>query len=284
MANSLLMVDGLLQYCLRCGFPLLEPYCRYCHQYNPDNWANSFMDDEFKNWRKEPVTSGPACDQGSYILLIDVSGSTKFTYKAPASYKQPPVKKVAEALGAEVYRHLRAIIPEEQLLLDLDFYVKESKHRKRTNVQIIQDYCRTQGFSPLDCSLQTKEKYISRKQIIEYAVRLFLDALSVREPQATVVPIFFNDMLTVPSHDFSQLFSVDVNRPSLSDLYELGKSYCNHYNAPIILAKESVLECVLKMPAGGQTATGPALAFSCGLASKMTSPVRSMYYCPDPES
>lgn len=68
-----------------------------------------------------------------FILLIDTSASTKCTYRAPPEYKQPPLRRIAEALGSEVYRHLRAYIPEEELLANLDFYVRESQYHRHTH-------------------------------------------------------------------------------------------------------------------------------------------------------
>lgn len=99
-------------------------------------------------------------------------------------------------------------------------------------------YCSRNGFSAQDLKdLPKKEKYISRRQVVEYALRHLLEVLARREPEAVVIPIIFNETIEVPSADFDHFSAIDIHKENEEELYALGQRQSYDSADPIYRSK-----------------------------------------------
>lgn len=105
--------------------------------------------------------------------------------------------------------------------------------------------------------------------MIQYGISSFLEELSVKDPEARVYIVYFNNNIHVPGENFEGYLTIpDIDIQTPEDVFELGKKYANVIaGGPIAKEKDRIMNNFSKMPAEGQTALGPALVFCFGLAS-----------------
>jgi len=228
-----------------CGSLKKNWSCNICGEVNQvDNTTNQTIVSNTSSGTVEYIIKSPieAASDGLLIFCIDISGSMGLTEQLP-SYSV--------------------------LKLDLRQSDREEKNRKLLRELGMEN--ETSLYNQYLPHESRNSSYVSRMECLQMAIDLQLDEVSKHHPHKKVMVVTFSSSVSIIGDGRNQTkATVPSNLLSNYDaLFRLGKSYRTTNLRQVSSSKQTLADFIYDINEEGQTALGPALIVSCGIASQV---------------